>query len=153
MLTIARTDDIAACRALRRAVFIDEQGVSEADELDGRDADAIHLLARLNGRAVGTARLLVAGDAGKIGRVCVLADLRGQGIGAALIRAAVADCAARVGLAEVRLGAQTHALGFYERLGFVAEGPEFLDAGIAHRTMVHRLAERKIIGDAADRAC
>ena len=61
---------------------------------------------------------------------------RGRGIGAALIRAAVAEFRGMDGIAEVRLGAQTHALGFYAALGFCAVGPEYLDAGIAHRDMV-----------------
>lgn len=134
--SIGLTDDIAACLALRRTVFIEEQGVPEADEVDGADAGARHLLALADGRPVGTARLLVKGSTGKIGRVCVLAGARGQGIGAALIRAAVAEFAAMPGIRTIRLGAQTHALGFYAALGFVATGPEYLDAGIAHRDMV-----------------
>jgi ElaA protein len=133
---IARTADVTTCRQLRRIVFIEEQGVPEADELDDRDEQAIHLLATLDGAAVGTARLLVAGDSGKIGRVCVLAGARGRGIGAALIRAAVAEFRAMPGIARVRLGAQTHATGFYAALGFVAEGQDYLDAGIPHRDMV-----------------
>lgn len=135
-LTIALTRDIATCRALRRVVFIEEQGVSEADEVDELDDQALHLLATLDGRPVGSARLLVAGDTGKIGRVCVLADQRGTGLGAGLMRAAVAQFRSMPGVAKVKLGAQTHALGFYERLGFVATGPVFLDAGIPHREMV-----------------
>lgn len=133
---IAPTRDIAACRALRRAVFIDEQGVSEVDEVDDLDDVALHLLALHDGRQVGTARLLVAGDTVKVGRVCVLADQRGSGLGAALMRAAVDVARGLPGVVRVKLGAQTHALGFYERLGFVAVGPEFLDAGIPHRDMV-----------------
>ncbi len=136
MIRIARTDDIATCRALRRKVFIGEQGVSEADELDDLDGEAIHLLATLNSRPVGTARLLVQGTTGKIGRVCVLADHRGMGLGAALIRSAVAELARVPGVTLARLGAQVQALGFYERLGFVATGPEYLDARIVHRDMV-----------------
>jgi ElaA protein len=139
---IAETRDIATCRALRRVVFIEEQGVPEADEIDDLDDAAVHLLARLDGRPVGSARLLASGDTGKIGRVCVLKDCRGTGLGAALIRAAVAQFAARGGIARVKLGAQTHALGFYERLGFRAYGPDYLDAGIPHRDMVLDLAER-----------
>lgn len=135
-LTIAATRDIAACRALRRVVFIDEQGVSEADEVDDLDEAALHLLAVRDGRPVGTARLLVAGETVKVGRVCVLADQRGQGLGAALMQAAVGLARGLPGVGCVKLGAQTHALGFYERLGFVAFGPEFLDAGIPHRDMV-----------------
>lgn len=135
-VTIAETRDIAACRALRRTVFIDEQGVSEADELDDLDAVAIHLFACEDGQAIGSARLLVLGDLGKIGRVCVLKPARGRGIGAALIRHAVQRFAAEAGVTRVTLGAQTHALGFYEALGFRAVGEIYDDAGIAHRDMV-----------------
>lgn len=133
---IAVTDDITACRALRRTVFIEEQGVSEADEIDDLDGQATHLLATVEGRPVGSARLLTYGSTGKIGRVCVLADQRGTGLGAALIRAAVEHFRTQPGITSVKLGAQTHALGFYERLGFTAYGPEYDDAGIPHRDML-----------------
>jgi predicted GNAT family N-acyltransferase len=133
---IAETRDIATCRMLRRIVFIEEQGVPEADEIDDLDDEAVHLLATVGGRPVGSARLLRLGDTGKIGRVCVLPEARGTGLGAALIRAAVAHFAGRGGVARVKLGAQTHALGFYERLGFSAIGPVYMDAGIPHRDMV-----------------
>jgi ElaA protein len=136
-LRVAETRDIALCRALRRTVFIEEQGVSEADELDDLDDEAVHLVAWDGAQALGSARLLTKGEAGKIGRVCVLQVARGRGIGAALIRAAVQHFQ-QAGRAEVWLGAQTHALGFYERLGFVAEGPVYDDAGIPHRDMVLR---------------
>ena len=57
-MRVELTDDLDTCRALRRAVFIDEQGVTEAEEWDGRDGDAIHLLARdATGAAAGTARI------------------------------------------------------------------------------------------------
>ena len=110
--------------------------MSEADELDDKDDEAIHLLATLNGKPVGVARLLTTGGTGKIGRVCVLAEARGTGLGAALMRAAVERFRQVPGVTKVKLGAQTHALGFYERLGFTAYGPEFDDAGIPHREMV-----------------
>ena len=134
-LTISETRDIALCRRLRRVVFIDEQGVSEADELDDQDDTAIHLLAQVDGDPIGTARLLIQGDTGKIGRVCVLVLLRHQGIGAALIRAAIDRLRGEPGVALAKLGAQTHAIGFYESLGFAAFGPVYDDAGIAHRDM------------------
>ena len=133
---IALTDDLQTCLALRRVVFIEEQQVPEAEEVDGRDGDALHLLAQIDGVPVGCARLLLSGETGKIGRVCVLRALRGQGIGAALIRAALDVLRDRPGITQARLGAQIHAIGFYEALGFVAEGPEYLDAGIRHRDMV-----------------
>ncbi len=137
-LLIEETRDIATCRTLRRVVFIEEQGVSEADEIDELDEVAIHLIAWLEGEAVGTARILLGEGYGKIGRVCVLAMARGNGIGAALIRAAVARLQLIEGISEAKLGAQTHALGFYEALGFEAYGPIYDDAGIAHRDMVIR---------------
>jgi predicted GNAT family N-acyltransferase len=139
VIEIGLTEDIATCRMLRRVVFIEEQGVSEADEVDDLDGEALHLLATEGGRPVGSARLLVQGDTGKVGRVCVLADLRGTGLGAALMRSAVAEFRKIPGVRRVKLGAQTHALGFYERLGFQAFGPEYLDAGIAHRDMMLEL--------------
>jgi predicted GNAT family N-acyltransferase len=136
MIHIAPTTDIATCRALRRAVFIEEQGVAEADEIDDKDGEAIHLLAKVDGLPMGSARLLLSGETGKIGRVCVLPQARGIGLGAALMRAAVAQLRDQPGVIRAKLGAQTHALGFYERLGFVAEGPVYDDAGIPHRDMV-----------------
>lgn len=132
---IVETTDLEACRALRRAVFIEEQGVSEAEEWDGKDADAIHLLARSDGQNVGTARILTVGDTGKIGRVCVARAARGTGLGAALILAALDVLRTRPGVTRAKLGAQTHAIGFYEKLGFIAEGPIYDDAGIPHRDM------------------
>ncbi len=133
---ITETRDIATCLELRRVVFILEQGVSLEDEVDGRDPEARHLLAWDGGVAVGTARLLVEGEVGKIGRVCVLEQARGMGMGADLIRFAVEVFRGVPGVRKVKLGAQVHALGFYERLGFVAEGPVYMDAGMEHRDMV-----------------
>jgi ElaA protein len=137
--TIAITRDLATCLALRRRVFIEEQGVSEADEVDGLDPVALHLLAMQDATPVGTARILLDGAVGKIGRVCVLEEARGVGLGAALIRAAVAELRAMPGVAKAKLGAQVHALGFYERLGFEPVGPVYMDAGIPHRDMVMAL--------------
>lgn len=139
MTRIEVTRDITTCRALRRSVFIEEQGVSEADEVDGLDDVAIHLLARDGDTPLGTARLLLKGEVGKIGRVCVLPPARGTGLGAALIRAALAELARQPGVRFAHLGSQSHATGFYEKLGFVVEGDEFLDAGISHRKMVRDL--------------
>ena len=136
---IAETRDIATCQALRRVVFILEQGVSLADEVDGRDGEARHLLAWHGGQPVGTARMLTEGRVGKVGRVCVLLEARRLGIGAGLIRAAVDLFRAVPGVETVKLGAQVHALGFYRGLGFQAVGEVYQDAGIAHRDMVLEL--------------
>ncbi|RQP05086.1 MAG: GNAT family N-acetyltransferase [Paracoccus sp. BP8] len=137
---IEKTTDLDTCRAIRREVFIVEQNVPEAEEWDGRDGAAIHLLARDDsGRALGTARILVEGATGKIGRVAVLKSARGTGTGAALIRAALDELRALPGVTRAKLGAQTHAIGFYEKLGFAAYGPEYDDAGIPHRDMALEL--------------
>lgn len=124
---------------IRRVVFIEEQRVPLEEEWDGRDPDCHHFLALLDGHPVGTARLLP--DA-HIGRVAVLKEVRGLGIGEALMRAAI-EAARRDGHASVELAAQTQALAFYERLGFLAFGDEFLDAGILHRHMRLFLTEHR----------
>ena len=138
-MIVAVTEDFDACMAIRQRVFVEEQNVPPELEHDEYDATAVHLLARdAEGRAVGTARLLIDGAAAKIGRVAVLAEARGTGAGLALIRAALAELRHR-GVAEARLGSQTHAIGFYEKLGFAAEGLEYDDAGIPHRDMTRPL--------------
>jgi len=137
---IEKTDDIETCQAIRREVFVVEQSVPEEDEWDDLDGEAIHLLARdADGQPIGTARILLRGDTGKIGRVAVVKSARGTGMGAALIRAALDELRTLPDITRAKLGAQTHAIGFYEKLGFVAYGPEYDDAGIPHRDMVREL--------------
>ncbi|WP_304617719.1 GNAT family N-acetyltransferase [Paracoccus sp. (in: a-proteobacteria)] len=138
-MIIEETADLAACHALRRRVFIEEQNVPEADEMDDLDAMAVHLLAHEDGQPLGTARLILKGDTGKIGRVAVLAEARGRGLGAALMRAALDALRARPGIRRASLSSQTHAIGFYEKLGFAAHGPVYDDAGIPHRDMSREL--------------
>ncbi len=134
-VVVILTDDIAAAQAVRHSVFVVEQGISLADEIDGRDEDALHLLALDGQTPIGVARILIESGKGKIGRVAVLAERRGEGSGKALVRAAVEVLRDR-GASLATLGAQSHATGFYAELGFEIVGPEFMDAGIPHREMV-----------------
>lgn len=134
-VSITGTEDLATCLTLRHQVFVDEQGVPEEEEQDAHDATATHLLAVQNGQPVGTARIVFGGDTAKIGRVCVLQSQRGTGLGARLIEAAVAVARQQPGITRAKLGAQLHAIGFYEKLGFAAFGPVYDDAGIDHRDM------------------
>jgi ElaA protein len=134
-VTVALTDDIPRVLAIRRVVFIEGQNVPEEREVDGCDRDALHLLLEKDGLPIGTARLMLEGDTGKIGRVAVLENHRGAGFGVLLINKSLEVLRAR-GMRRAKLGAQTHAIGFYEKLGFTAQGPEFMDAGIPHRDMV-----------------
>lgn len=128
--------DAALLQDVRRRVFIEEQGVPESLEWDEDDAVALHVLALdARGLAIGTGRLLPDGH---IGRMAVLKDWRGCGVGAALLDALL-DAARDRGEREVVLHAQTHATGFYAGRGFVAEGGEFAEAGIPHRRMRLRL--------------
>ena len=122
--------------AVRRTVFIEEQGVPEALEWDADDAAALHLLAVDSaGQAIGCARLLPDGH---IGRMAVLPRWRSRGVGRALLEAAIRAAQAR-GHTRLQLSAQTHAAGFYARAGFVAAGPEYEEAGIPHVAMQKRL--------------
>ncbi len=132
-------EDYAPCVALRRAVFIDEQGISEAEEMDDLDASAIHMLAVVDGKPAGTARLLIQNDIGKIGRICVLAEHRGTGLGARIVEAAMDHLRTLPNVTRAKLGSQDHAIGFYEKLGFKGYGPFYDDAGIPHQDMIRDL--------------
>jgi predicted GNAT family N-acyltransferase len=128
--------DRDALRAVRRAVFIDEQNVPEALEWDELDARCAHVLAcAADGAAIGTGRLT---PDGRIGRMAVLKAHRRCGVGSAMLRRLLA-LAREARCATVRLHAQTHALEFYTRHGFAVAGEEFMEAGIPHREMISRL--------------
>lgn len=125
-------DDREHLRHVRETVFIHEQQVPPDMEWDEDDAEAVHALALdAAGNPVGTGRLT---RDGRIGRMAVLADWRGSGVGRAILEHLMA-AARRAGLPEVVLNAQVSAIGFYRRFGYLEEGDEFMDAGIPHRRM------------------
>ena len=135
--------ELAQCHALRRAVFVEEQGVPTHEEWDDRDDECTHLLAFDGSEVVGTARLFVEGGVrAKAQRVAVRKTDRRRGIGRALMHALEHEVRLR-GLSEIVLGAQLTALPFYARLGYSAYGPEFDDAGIPHRMMRKAVAGRE----------
>lgn len=127
---------------VRRKVFIEEQGVSEADEWDHRDAHCLHALIIEQNTPIACGRIeLEAGPLqGKIGRVAVLANHRQQGVGLQIMQA-LEHQARSVSLAKVWLYAQTEALGFYRTQGYTAYGDEFEEAGIAHTAMSKSLKQ------------
>lgn len=144
VITIRETQSAAETLrafAIRRSVFVEEQGVSAVLEFDGLDDEARHLLAALDGEPAGTLRirLLEQGQVAKIERVAVLAAHRQRRIGRALLDAAL-EVARSAGAIEARLHAQTVVQGFYAGLGFVAVGPEFEEDGIPHIAMRLALA-------------
>lgn len=117
---------------VRRAVFIDEQGVPEALEWDEYDAVSMHWLAlATEGSPIGCARLLPDGH---LGRMAVLPVWRGRGVGRALLDAVLHTAQMR-GERVLRLSAQVHAARFYAHAGFVADGPAYEEAGILHVAM------------------
>ncbi|WP_370526351.1 GNAT family N-acetyltransferase [Cellulomonas sp. JH27-2] len=152
MTVVVRVEDEAqraAMTAIRMAVFVDEQNVDPAREIDALDDDptTVHVLASADdGTPLGTARLLAPhheGDPAHIGRVAVTAAARGLGVGAALMTALEDEALARFGIVRdgvrtvaVELSAQEQALGFYERLGYVARPERYLDENIWHRDAV-----------------
>lgn len=140
---------LEALRAVRDPVFVLEQRVPEAIERDALDPLCTHVLARdAQGRPVGTGRL--APD-GKIGRMAVLADWRGRGVGRAMLRALV-DRAAADGLGRVHLHAQVDAEAFYAAEGFLPTGERFAEAGIQHQAMLRLLGQPAPVETAAQAA-
>lgn len=143
---VVETDEhMRAAYTIRRRVFIEEQAVSEAEEMDGLDEEptTAHLLAvDVNGEPCGTARVLYepAGSSGQqivhIGRVAILESHRGQGGGVALMEAAHELLKSELPPGKtyrVELSVQEHAIGFYQRLGYEISANRYLDARIWHR--------------------
>jgi predicted GNAT family N-acyltransferase len=124
-------------RAVRLAVFVVEQNIPEEHEWDEHDPVSAHALAEDRGGVpIGCGRLLRDGH---IGRLAVLSDWRGQGVGAALLLHLI-ELARQRGHARVLLNAQEHAVPFYARYGFAPSGAPFMEAGIPHQEMVRMLA-------------
>lgn len=131
----------AQAMPLRRAVFAVEQGIAETLLSDEADATAIHaVLSDAQGEPLATGRVvpLAGGGRGKLGRMAVRADRRGQGLGSRVLEALLAQARQR-GMTEVMLHAQASAVGFYARHGFEPQGEPFQEAGLPHQTMVRHL--------------
>ena len=120
-----------AALAVRHAVFVGEQRVPRDLEVDGRDDDAVHLVALRDGALVGTCRLLPGGATVLLGRLAVDPAARRQGIASRLLAAAEAWSRAHRAR-RLALSAQTYAMGLYERAGYEAVGEPFMEAGIEH---------------------
>ncbi len=120
---------------VRRKVFVEEQGVPEHIELDEFDATAIHFIVYNGDHVIAAARIReYEPKVGKVERVCVLPEFRGKRIGI-LIMNAIEEYAIEHNFTKLKLNAQSYAIPFYEKLNYEINSPEFLDAGIPHRTM------------------
>lgn len=130
--------DRESLRRVRETVFVEEQRVPMELEWDEDDENALHALAEdPAGHPIGTGRL--TGD-GRIGRMAVMKDWRGRGVGRAILEW-LTEAARSRGIDEIVLSAQISAINFYRRFGYTEEGDEFIDAGIPHRRMRRRLSD------------
>lgn len=124
---------------LRTTVFVHEQKVPAEMELDEFDQEAVHALALDGDAIVGTGRLVIEGDRGRIGRVAVIKERRGEGIGYGVMALLEAK-ADELGLSEIYLHSQIHAKDFYSKQGYKPRGEEFDEAGIAHIEMFKKIS-------------
>lgn len=129
-------ENLTDAHAIRRVVFIEEQHIDEADELDGTDAACLHLVVYDEGVPAATGRVMVGREAFVIGRIAVLPAYRGRKLGALTVRLLIHACTQMGGDQQI-VHAQISARGFYEKLGFTAIGDVYEDAGIPHITMTH----------------
>lgn len=127
-------------QAIRQEVFMGEQGFSY--EFDETDAAALHLTLYEDGRAVGCCRLFPgeAPGAWHVGRVAVRRECRGRGLGARIMLEAEKAALARGGT-RMELSAQVRAAGFYQGLGYVQEGEEYLEEQCPHIPMTKQISE------------
>lgn len=128
-------DDSDTLMQLRTRVFVEEQNVSAALEIDGKDSECQHVKAIVDGLVIGTGRLLPNGF---IGRMCVLAEYRNRNIGTMMLKNLVQQ-ALDSGHQKVLLNAQSYIIPFYQKFGFRVDSEEFIEAGILHRLMVLNL--------------
>lgn len=126
--------DISGALAIRKEVFVREQGFSAESEPDAMDSAALHALVLLDGAPAATARLYEQSGCWHIGRVAVLKAFRGNGLGR-IVMSVLMQKAAALGAAEVHVGAQRRSEGFYAALGFSPCGTEYDDEGVPHVPM------------------
>jgi predicted GNAT family N-acyltransferase len=127
-------DGLSQLKNIREKVFIQEQKVTPQLEWDGMDEKAIHFLVFNDKAAIGCARAIVIKDHMQLGRMAVLKEYRGQGIGGALIEKAM-TIAKLNQLSAIYISAQCHAIDFYKKFGFEVKSDIYLDAEIPHRDM------------------
>lgn len=121
--------------AVRKKVFVEEQGVPVTLELDEQDETATHFIVLDDEQVIAAARLReIEPNVGKVERVCVLPEYRGQHLGV-LIMETIEKHAAKLDWSFLKLNAQSYAVPFYEKIGYEITSPEFMDADIPHRAM------------------
>ncbi|QOR68748.1 GNAT family N-acetyltransferase [Cytobacillus suaedae] len=138
---INEESDIQKAFDIRKEVFVKEQGVPLADEFDEYDtlsSNCKHILVFYNDEPVGTGRLRVVNDYGKLERICILESYRKYGLGKTIIKA-LEDIASEQDISKLKLHGQTHAEGFYKKLGYQTTSDIFMEDGIPHIIMEKKL--------------
>jgi len=134
--------ELDICKSIRRKVFMEEQGVEESLEIDGFDViggSCRHYFATVDGISVGTCRVMDKGEGkAKLQRFCVLREYRGKGLGRFMLERLEEICRGN-GFARMEMGAQCHAVPFYEKCGYKVVSGVFMDAGIKHVKMEKHL--------------
>ncbi|MFJ7973297.1 GNAT family N-acetyltransferase [Psychrobacillus sp. NPDC096389] len=141
-IRITVESDLEKAFHIRKEVFVKEQGVpleEEFDQFDTLDGQCEHILVNYEGQPVGTGRLRVVDGIGKLERICILESYRKFGLGKVIVKA-LEEIANIKGLSKVKLHGQTHAEGFYEKLGYQTSSDVFDEDGIPHVLMIKTLA-------------
>lgn len=132
---VSTKEQLEDAYTVRRTVFVHEQQVPEEEEIDQFEDESTHVVLYDNQEPVGAGRVRVLDGIGKLERICVLSTSRQKGAGK-LIVDKLEDVATAQGVSKLKLNAQTHAIPFYERLGYETVSDVFMDAGIPHVTMI-----------------
>lgn len=136
---ITDPEELQACFALRREVFVDEQSIPASLEMDGQDTVARHFALRDSGKIIATCRVRRMGSAAKIERMAVKKDYRRKGIGQELMKYVLQQLTGAGDIQLLKLSSQADAVPFYERLNFKKRGPEYMEAGLPHYDMTREL--------------
>lgn len=135
---VVSEEDLKNALKIRKAVFVKEQGVPIEVERDGKDSYSNHVIVYHEGKAVATGRLRTVDDAAKLERICVMPEFRMQGFGKVVVKA-LEDIAIEKGIKKLKLHGQTHAVKFYEKLGYIKNSDEFLEESIPHYLMIKNI--------------
>lgn len=137
---VSSDEEYQHCLAIRETVFIQGQKVPFAEELDGKDGESTHYLLYVDEQPAGVARVRYIDQYAKIERVAVLDEYQGKGLGKLIMETILADLQHNETVKNAKLSSQTHAIVFYEKLGFVVCSEEYLDANIPHKDMMLELS-------------
>ncbi|MFE8700447.1 GNAT family N-acetyltransferase [Cytobacillus sp. FJAT-54145] len=131
---VTNEKEFADALEVRKVVFVNEQQVPMEEEIDQFESESTHFVLYDNEEPIGAGRFRVVDGYGKVERICVMKDKRKSGSGKAIMLK-IEQFAIESGVSALKLNAQTHAIPFYENLGYEVISVEFLDAGIPHKTM------------------